>query len=146
MPCWSLRPPSPLDAEARLRRCKELLRLPEAGVLTAINKRIANILQEDAARRTPAVQGRCSRERGRADACIRVLCELARPASTHAISARRYAEALSALIALRAAVDEFFERIMVMDENPAAPPQPPRAAARGAALLGGVADLSRLPG
>ena len=46
------RPVSPVDAEARLRALREFLLLPDAGVLTAINKRIANIL-----RKAPAGQG-----------------------------------------------------------------------------------------
>ena len=35
-----------------------------------------------------------------------------------ALAARRYAQGLRELIALRGAVDDFFERTMVMDENP----------------------------
>jgi hypothetical protein len=40
------RPRSPLDVEARLHALKEFLLLPEAGVLAAANKRIANILKK----------------------------------------------------------------------------------------------------
>ncbi len=40
------RPRSPLDADDRLQALKEFLQLPDAGVLTAINKRIANILRK----------------------------------------------------------------------------------------------------
>jgi glycyl-tRNA synthetase beta chain len=63
-----------------------------------------------------------------------------------ALAGRRYADTLKALIGLRAPVDEFFEHIMVMDENLE------RRANRLALLrdvqrlLGSVADLSRLPG
>ena len=52
------RPRSPLDAVTRLQALKEFLLLPEAGVLAAINKRIANILKKTSlgagcGRRTP---------------------------------------------------------------------------------------------
>src|SRR5258708_10984741 len=40
------RPRSPLDAVTRLAALKEFLLLPEAGILAAINKRIANILKK----------------------------------------------------------------------------------------------------
>jgi glycyl-tRNA synthetase beta chain len=40
------RPRSPLDAVTRLTALKEFLRLPDAAVLAAINKRIANILKK----------------------------------------------------------------------------------------------------
>src|SRR5258708_18124910 len=42
----SNRPGSPLDALTRLAALKEFLLLPDAGVLAAINKRIANILKK----------------------------------------------------------------------------------------------------
>ena len=44
--CSASRPRSPLDAAARLQALKEFLQLPDAAVLTAINKRIANILRK----------------------------------------------------------------------------------------------------
>ena len=40
------RPRSPLDVETRLQALKVFLLLPDAGVLTAINKRIVNILRK----------------------------------------------------------------------------------------------------
>ncbi len=40
------RPHSPLDAQARLHALKVFLRLPDAAVLAAINKRIVNILRK----------------------------------------------------------------------------------------------------
>jgi glycyl-tRNA synthetase beta chain len=63
-----------------------------------------------------------------------------------AIAERRYAEALRALTGLRAAVDEFFERIMVMDENLERRRNRLALLRDVQGLLGGVADLSRLPG
>jgi glycyl-tRNA synthetase beta chain len=138
------RPHSPLDADARLQALKEFLQLPGAGVLSAINKRIANILKrahldedatvnssvltEDAERRLHGLLAELSGSVGRS------------------IAARRYAESLRALIVLRDSVDDFFEHVMVMDENPERRNNRLALLRDAQRLLGGVADLSRLPG
>lgn len=140
------RPVSPVDAEARLRALREFLLLPDAGVLTAINKRIANILRKAPPDKDTAVRPQLFSEAEGAEARLhRVVGTLADTVG-EAVAARCYADTLKALIELRAPVDDFFERIMVMDENPE------RRANRLALLrdvqrlLGSVADLSRLPG
>ena len=140
------RPVSPVDAEARLWALREFLLLPDAGVLTAINKRIANILRKAPPDRDTAVRPQLFSEAEGAEARLhRVVGTLADTVG-EAVAARRYADTLKALIDLNAPVDDFFERIMVMDENPE------RRANRLALLrdvqrlLGSVADLSRLPG
>ncbi|HTB27549.1 MAG TPA: glycine--tRNA ligase subunit beta [Steroidobacteraceae bacterium] len=140
------RPVSPVDAEARLRALREFLILPDAGVLAAINKRIANILRKAPPDKDTAVRPQVFSEAEGAEARLhRVVGRLADSVG-EAVAARRYADTLKALIELRAPVDDFFERIMVMDENPE------RRANRLALLrdvqrlLGSVADLSRLPG
>ena len=119
-------------------------------MLTAINKRIANILRKAPLDKDRGAAGRRVRRRWAAPRMPSAGCTgssrscAARVGET--IAARRYAESLRALTALSSAVDDFFERVMVMDENPE------RRANRLALLrdvqrlLGGVADLSRLPG
>ena len=138
------RPRSPVDAEARLRALQEFLLQPDAGVLTAINKRIVNILRKAPQGDKAAVQASAfveEAERG----LHRVLLSLGTPVK-EAIGQRRYAEALQAATGLRTAVDEFFERVMVMDED-LDRRNNRLALLRGVQeLLGGVADLSRLPG
>jgi glycyl-tRNA synthetase beta chain len=62
------------------------------------------------------------------------------------IMERRYAQSLRALLGLRAAVGEFFERVMVMDENIERRNNRLALLREVQTLLGGVADLSRLPG
>ena len=59
---------------------------------------------------------------------------------------RRYAESLQALLGLRAPVNEFFDRVMVMDENAAKRNNRLALLRDVRILLGDVADLSRLPG
>ena len=138
------RPHSPLDVEQRLRALKEFLLLPDAGVLTALNKRIVNILRKAPLGGDVAVNPSVLTE----DAELglhRVLNELSGTVQ-RAIAERRYADALTSSTGLRASVDDFFERIMVMDENLQRRQNRLALLREVQALLGGVADLSRLPG
>jgi glycyl-tRNA synthetase beta chain len=138
------RPRSPLDAVTRLRALQEFLLLPEAGILAAINKRIANILKKTSLEPGVTVNAAALTE----DAERRlhdVLTGLRVPVQ-EATAERRYAQGLSALVALRAPVDDFFERIMVMDENIERRHNRLALLREVQLLLGGVADLSRLPG
>jgi glycyl-tRNA synthetase beta chain len=63
-----------------------------------------------------------------------------------ATTQRRYSDSLQALVGLRAPVDDFFDRVMVMDENPTRRNNRLALLRDVQMLLGGVADLSRLPG
>jgi glycyl-tRNA synthetase beta chain len=137
------RPRSPLDAEARLQALKEFLELPEAGVLTAINTRIGNILRKAPAD-APAVQVSIFTD-GAERALHGALTELKSSVGA-AAAARRYGESLRGLIALSAPVDDFFEHTMVMAEDPVLRANRLALLRDVHRLLGGVADLSRLPG
>ena len=140
------RPRSPLDAHARLQALKKFLQLPEAGVLTAINKRIANILSKSPLRRRHARAGtRAVSRRCRARRCMRRHRQL-RDRSSQRARRAQLRRGLRALTALRGAVDQFFDQVMVMDENPELRNNRLALLREVQALLGGVADLSRLPG
>jgi glycyl-tRNA synthetase beta chain len=138
------RPASPYDAEIRLQALKQFLLLPEAGILAAINKRIANILRKAPPGEILAVDAVALKEEAEI-VLHRVLEESSGPVA-RAITERRYGDALTALTGLRAAVDDFFERILVMAEDPAVRNSRLGLLSNVQALLGGVADLSRLPG
>jgi glycyl-tRNA synthetase beta chain len=142
-------PRSPLDAEMRLQALKGFLLLPDAAILTAINKRIVNILRKAPVDTTPNIAASSAMASVLTEAAeielYRVLSEL-RGAVLLALADRRYADALAALAGLRAAVDEFFERIMVMDENLEKRNSRLALLRDVQVLLSGVADLSRLPG
>jgi glycyl-tRNA synthetase beta chain len=138
------RPRSPLDAVTRLAALKEFLLLPEAGILAAINKRIANILKKASPGSDAAVNAGALTEEAERQ-LHQVLGRLRAPVED-ATAQRRYAEGLKALVALRAPVDDFFERIMVMDENIERRNNRLALLRDVQRLLGGVADLSRLPG
>jgi glycyl-tRNA synthetase beta chain len=137
------RPSSPLDGVTRLQALKEFLLLPEAGILAAINKRIANILKKTSV--GPQTVDAGALTEGAERHLHQVLTELRAPLE-EATRQRRYAEGLRSLVGLRAPVDDFFERIMVMDENIERRNNRLALLRDVQLLLGGVADLSRLPG
>jgi glycyl-tRNA synthetase beta chain len=139
----AVRPRSPLDAEIRLAALQKFLLLPEAGVLAALNKRIVNIL-----RKAPPEMGAVRAEVLAEEAERRlhaVLVELRGPVQRD-LAAHRYADALQSLTGLREVVDAFFEKVMVMDENLERRFNRLALLREVQELLGGVADLSRLPG
>jgi glycyl-tRNA synthetase beta chain len=138
------RPRSPLDAVTRLTALKEFLRLPDAAVLAAINKRIANILKKTQLSAGLSVDSQALTEDAEI-ALHRALEELREPV-LEATNQRRYADSLQALVGLRAPVNDFFDRVMVMDENIVRRNNRLALLRDAQILLGGVADLSRLPG
>jgi glycyl-tRNA synthetase beta chain len=137
------RPLSPLDVEKRLTALEDFLRLPDAGVLAALNKRIVNILRKappgDELVRTDWLVEEAERHLHAAQTALE---EPVR----RAIAEHRYADALGALTQLRAGVDAFFDEVMVMDENLERRHNRLALLRAVQGLLGGVADLSRLPG
>jgi glycyl-tRNA synthetase beta chain len=140
----AVRPRSPLDVEARLAALQTFLQRPDAGVLTALNKRIINILRKAPPGVGTAVSPEALIEPAEIE-LYRVLSAADGPVK-QAISAQRYAEALRDLTGLGQAVDGFFAAVMVMDDNPLRRGNRLALLRGAAALLGGVADLSRLPG
>jgi glycyl-tRNA synthetase beta chain len=140
----ALRPRSPLDAVTRLAALQEFLRLPDAPVLAAINKRIVNILKKS---QVPGDQGvDPARLTEDAERDLHHALNSLRAPVRQAAEQRRYAESLQALVGLRAPVDNFFDRVMVMDEDPGRRNNRLALLRDVQSLLGGVADLSRLPG
>jgi glycyl-tRNA synthetase beta chain len=140
----SNRPRSPLDAFTRLAALKEFLLLPDAAVLAGINKRIANILKKTQVSGDWAVDPQALSEEAERG-LHRALIGLRDPV-LDAARQRRYADSLQALVGLRAPVNEFFDRVMVMDENTAKRNNRLALLRDVLTLLGSVADLSRLPG
>jgi len=138
------RPRSPLDALTRLAALKEFLLLPDAVVLAGINKRIANILKKTQVNRDWVVDVEALTEEAELG-LHRALTDLRDPV-LDATRQRRYADSLQALVGLRAPVNAFFDRVMVMDENAAKRNNRLALLRDVLILLGGVADLSRLPG
>ncbi len=138
------RPASPLDFDSRLRALEEFLRLPDAQSLAAANKRIANIL-----RKASGPVGDTIDENLLRDPAEQILGEqlvaIARMVEPK-FEARNYTEALKDLAVLRGAVDEFFDSVMVMADDPALRANRLALLGRLRSLFMRAADLSRLPG
>jgi glycyl-tRNA synthetase beta chain len=140
------RPRSPLDFNARLAALIGFLQLPEAASLTAANKRIANLLKKSAG--GAAVDSQIDTAKLQLDAeraLFAALQGVMHSVPGH-IATGDYTAAFTELARLRPAVDAFFDKVMVMDPDPAL--RANRLALLGALqqLFGGIADLSRLPG
>jgi glycyl-tRNA synthetase beta chain len=137
-------PASALDFDARLRALAEFLALPDAPGLAAANKRIANIL-----RRAEAPPGGSIQAELLVDPAEQVLGEQVLAVADRVepmFAAREYTGALKLLAALRKAVDDFFDGVLVMAEDPALRANRLALLARIQALFLRAADLSRLPG
>jgi glycyl-tRNA synthetase beta chain len=138
------RPASALDFDARLRALAQFLQLPDATSLAAANKRIANILRKATEPVGAAVDADLL-----IDPAEQVLAEqvdaMARAVEPH-FAARDYTTALLQLAALRPAVDEFFDSVMVMADDAALRANRLALLHRLQGLFMHAADLSRLPG
>ena len=138
------RPASALDFDARLRALVRFLQLPDAASLAAANKRIANILKK-----VPEPVGETVDEARLIDPAEQVLAEqvvaIAREVEP-LFAARDYTAALQQLAALRRAVDDFFDSVLVNADDPALRANRLALLQRMRGLFMRAADLSRLPG
>jgi glycyl-tRNA synthetase beta chain len=138
------RPASALDFDARLRALVQFLQLPDSASLAAANKRIANILRKVSEPVGDTVDASLL-----LDPAEQVLAEqvvaIAREVEPK-LAARDYTPALQQLAALRKAVDDFFDSVMVNAEDAALRANRLSLLNRMRGLFLRVADLSRLPG
>jgi glycyl-tRNA synthetase beta chain len=135
---------SPVDIDARLKALRDFLTLPDAPNLAAANKRIGNILKKADSDAQVLVDPGLFTEGAERE--LHEAVGQVRPQVENFIAKRRYRDALSALTSLRSSVDAFFDRVMVMDENPARRSNRLALLRDLRALFTGVADLARLPG
>jgi glycyl-tRNA synthetase beta chain len=122
----------------------QFLQLPDAASLAAANKRIANILRKTSEPVGDAVDAALL-----IDPAEQVLAEqviaIARDVEPR-FAARDYTPALQELAALRKAVDDFFDSVMVMADDAALRANRLALLKRMRGLFMRAADLSRLPG
>ena len=128
----------------RLAAVRSFAALPESASLAAANKRVNNILRKSSeaspADVTPALFTEPAEH-----ALYLALNSVGREAFVE-FHAGRYEQSLQLLAQLKEPVDAFFEHVMVMDENPQLRQNRLALLRDVQKLLGGVADLSRLPG
>ncbi|MFN3983973.1 MAG: glycine--tRNA ligase subunit beta [Rhodocyclaceae bacterium] len=115
--------------------------LPEAAALAAANKRIVNILKKVEA--TPPEPDIALLQEAAEKALFHQVIEIAPLVRSH-LQNEAYTEALRALAGLREAVDQFFDSVMVMAEEPLIRANRLGLLAMLAGLMNGVADISRL--
>ncbi len=138
------RPGSPLDFDARLKALRAFLDLPEATALASANKRITNILRKSAESSDGSIDIEALKDP--AESALWDAMEQLRSRVATEVAQREYANALGRLAQLRPPVDAFFEKVMVMDEDPRLRKNRLALLARLHGLFIGIADLSRLPG
>ena len=142
------RPTRPLDFVRRMDAVQSFRALPEAASLAAANKRIANILRQVAEidpgspRRRSEVDRALFREPAEDRLASQVLAVA--PGVEAMLARGDYTEAMTALAGLRAGVDEFFDRVQVMTDDPAIRGNRLVLLARIGDLFLETADISRL--
>ncbi|MDE2069765.1 MAG: glycine--tRNA ligase subunit beta [Gammaproteobacteria bacterium] len=110
-------PGKPLEFQRRIQALNTFLTLPEAASLAAANKRIGNILRQAGHTESLRVQDGLLREPAEL-ALHGKLAKLGEDARGLAHQGD-YGSALKKLAALRGPVDRFFDRVLVMDPDPA---------------------------
>ncbi len=134
----------PLDLEHRLQAVHQFVVLPAAPHLAAANKRIRNVLRQAAERDGHAPDGKVDPQR------LTHTSEQALWTTVEALEQRKgntdYAERLLDLANLRDPVDDFFEAVMVNDDDAAIRQNRLALLTRVDALCREVADISQLPG
>lgn len=135
-------PRSPLDFDARLRAVAAFARHASAESLSAANKRIANILRQAKGDSGAAPDAALLREPGE-KTLFAALAE-ARAEVEPLLARREYTEVLDRLSLLREPVDDFFDSVLVMDEDTAVRRNRLAVLAELRGLFLEVADISRL--
>ena len=138
----TLKPTQPLDFDRRIKAVANFRNLAEAEALAAANKRVANILSKDGVTVTGAVDNSLlseAAEQTLAAQVAKLQAEL-----TPLFAAGDYTPALTALAALRAPIDSFFDTVMVNADDLAIRQNRLNLLASLRALFLAVADISQL--
>lgn len=108
----------PLDINQRVHAVHRFSLLPEAQALAAANKRVSNILAKQAgAAALPALQSALLSEP--AEQALAQQLQTLEQKVKPLFAARQYREGLEQLAGLRAAIDAFFDDVMVMTDDEA---------------------------
>lgn len=137
-----MNPTNPLDFDQRIKAVCAFKTLPEAKALSAANKRVSNILKKSTdpiPKKTDAALFDDGAEKALA-------AMLATQSSTVTSLTNKgdYTAALNQLSSLKEPVDDFFEAVMIMDENQKKRKNRLALLASLRALFSTVADISQL--
>ncbi len=137
-----VRPVSIADFDRRIAAVTAFQKLAEAGALAGANKRIRNILLKSEGAIPAAVDTtlfRQSEERQLHDEVLAMASKV-----TPLLEHGEYESALRALAGLRGSVDNFFDHVMVMDDDPGVRSNRLALLSELSGLFLGVADVSHL--
>ena len=138
----SLQPKQPLDFDQRVKAVADFRSLPESESLAAANKRISNILKKVETKIPSAVDEKLLNEDAEKTLfkAVIALQKSVKPLYANG----EYSKALTSLAVLRDDVDNFFDNIMVMDEDLSLRDNRLALLSQLRGLFLEVADLSRL--
>ncbi len=134
----------PADFDRRVRAVTTFMALDSAAALAAANKRIANILKKSGPESIGAEVDESHLVEDEEKALAARVSALAANIAP-LLEQRDYGEALATLASLRPDVDLFFDKVMVMDENPHRRRNRLALLNRLRALFSSIADISKLP-
>ncbi len=113
----SLRPQRLGDIPKRLAAVRTFAALPEAGSLAAANKRVGNILKKAEGKVAAQIDTALLGEP--AEVALHAALDVVKQQADVAFTAGDYTGSLQSLAALKAPVDDFFDKVMVNAEDPA---------------------------
>lgn len=135
----ALRPPQPLDFDARIKAVQFFQTLPEAESLSAANKRVKNILAKADIEVPDSVDASLLQE-----AEEQALAKTIADAEAKLSAMTSYQDKLQHLASLRDDVDAFFDKVMVNAEDAAVKANRLAMLKKLQDLFGSVADISLL--
>ena len=136
----ALRPPLE-QVHARIQACASFAQRPEAESLAAANKRVSNLLKKAEGDLAP-LDAKLLVEPAERELAAKI--DELQPVAQAQFAAGEFDASLATLAQARAAVDSFFQDVMVMAEDPAVRANRLALLAKLHALMNQVADLSRL--
>lgn len=114
---FHLKPTKPLDFNLRVRAVHRFSQLPEAQSLASANKRVSNILQKESAELDSKLAVDPGLFKEPAEQQLADALENCRIVAEPLFRNREYTEGLEALAGSKQAIDQFFENVMVMDDD-----------------------------
>lgn len=112
----SVKPSRPLDFNLRVHAVHQFSKRPEAQSLASANKRVSNILQKQGGGNA-STQINPALFRHDSEARLVQVLEHCRSETSPLFAAGRYAEGLEILASSKAAIDAFFDGVLVMDDD-----------------------------
>lgn len=114
---YHLKPSKPLDFNLRVQAVHRFSQLPEAQSLASANKRVSNILQKEDAGNFGASDASLFKEA--AERALADTLAQSRRVAEPLFQQRDYTKGLETLAGSKQAIDDFFDQVLVMDEDPA---------------------------